>query len=480
MTRLRRAGVLLHITSLPGGHGVGDMGPEAYRFVDWLEAAGQQLWQILPLGPTGFGNSPYASTSAFAGNPRLISLERLVEDGLAPRADIDRELPAGRVDYEAASELKGRLLHTAFGHFQPDADFDEFTSRSGYWLEDYVLKRAGTDAGGQAYERFVQFVFDRQWRDLKGYANAHGVRILGDVPIFIADGSVDVLAHPELFHLDERGRPEIVAGVPPDIFSASGQRWGNPLYRWETMSGDGYRWWQDRLRRTLELVDLLRIDHFRGFAAYWAVLASEKTALKGEWRPGPGEAFFRAIERAMGKLPIVVEDLGLITPDVLALRDAFGYPGMKVLQYAFDGYPDNPYLPHNYVNNCVVYTGTHDNETTVGWYGNLAEETRHAVRRYLGTDGTDIAWDLSRLAFGSAADMAVVPAQDLLSLDNRARLNFPGKAGGNWGWRLAAGALDERVCTRLRELTGEYNRLPVTAKRLAELSRVPDNYPFGM
>src|SRR5581483_3897821 len=325
------------------------------------------------------------------------------------------------------------------------------------------------------YQRFLQYVFDRQWSALKGYANERSIRILGDVPIFVADGSIDVRAHPELFELDTLGRPLEVAGVPPDLFSKTGQRWGNPLFRWEVMAQDGYRWWADRLRRTLELVDIVRIDHFRGFAAYWAIPASEPTAVKGEWRKGPGLALFRELGRQLGELPIVVEDLGLITTDVVAIRQALGYPGMKVLQFGFDGDGSNPYLPHNYSADCVVYTGTHDNDTTTSWYALLPENQQHAVRRYLGTDAHDVAWDFIRLAEASVAVLAICPAQDLLSLGNDARFNFPGHGSGNWGWRLDAPLSDE-LGQRLLDLTATYGRQPRQAE---EVPMQPEQYPFG-
>ncbi|MDE3076940.1 MAG: 4-alpha-glucanotransferase, partial [Chloroflexota bacterium] len=383
--------MLLHVTSLPGGQGIGDLGSEAYRFIDWLAAAGQQSWQILPLGPTGYGDSPYASSSAFAGNPLLISLERLVEEGLLQPHEVGGEAP-GPVDFGAVAGFKAAKLELALSRFRPTLAYEEFCAGAAYWLEDFVRIRARLGAN-EPFERFVQFLFHQQWSALRRYANERGIRIVGDIPIFVADGSVDMLAHPELFYLDERGRPTVVAGVPPDLFSATGQRWGNPLFRWEAMAADGYRWWRDRLRRTLELVDVVRIDHFRGFAAYWAVPAGEATAARGRWRSGPGLNLFRAASEEFGPLPLLVEDLGLITPDVVALRERLGCPGMKVLQFAFEGRADNPYLPHNYEPNCVVYTGTHDNQTTRGWYDSQPEQTRHEVRTYLGRDCNDISWD---------------------------------------------------------------------------------------
>lgn len=473
----RSSGVLLHVVSLPGGQGIGDLGPEAYRFVDWLAAAGQQLWQILPLGPTGFGDSPYASSSAFAGNPDLISLELLVADGLLASDQLANDLPSDRVDYDNVHKLKDWALHEAFKRFEGGPRFDEFCRRAAYWLNAYVAVASAANAAGADFLRFEQFEFDRQWSGLRRYANERQVRIVGDTPIFVADGSVDVRSHPDLFLLDDRGQPTHVAGVPPDLFSETGQRWGNPLYDWQVMARDGYAWWKDRLRRMLELVDVVRIDHFRAFAAYWAVPAAERTAERGQWMQGPGAELFRQVGHELGPLPIVVEDLGLITTDVLAIRDELGYPGMKVLQFAFDGKPDNPYLPHNYTADCMVYTGTHDNDTSLSWYQQLPEGDKHAVRRYLGTDATDVAWDLIRLASGSTARLAVFPAQDLLSLGAEARFNFPGRTQGNWSWRLSAGALDDGLAGRLRELTGYFNRLPRPAH--SEPVAVKD-YPFGV
>jgi 4-alpha-glucanotransferase len=472
----RSSGVLLHVVSLPGGQGIGDMGPEAYRFVDWLAAAGQQVWQILPLGPTGFGNSPYACSSAFAGNPDLISLERLVDEALLDASQLEHQLPQDYVDYENVHNLKQWALGEAFQRFAGGQEFDDFCRRAAYWLDDYVRVEAlGDEAMGQLL-RFQQFEFDRQWSALRRCANERQVRIVGDVPVFAADRGVDVRAHPELFYLDDQGRPTHVAGVPPDLFSETGQRWGNPLYNWEVMAAGGYTWWRDRMRRTLELVDVVRIDHFRAFAAYWAVPASEKTAERGEWRQGSGAKLFHEIGRELGPLPIVVEDLGLITSDVIAMRDELGYPGMKVLQFAFDGNPDNPYLPHNYSTEWMVYTGTHDNDTTVSWYQQLPDGDKHALRRYLGTDARDVAWDMIRLAAASVARIAVFPAQDLLSLGAEARFNFPGTAHGNWSWRLWPGALGDELAGRFRELTGYYNRLP--RQPAGEPEPVRD-YPFG-
>jgi 4-alpha-glucanotransferase len=471
----RSSGVLLHITSLPGEYGIGDLGPEAYRFVDWLEAASQQVWQILPLGPTGYGNSPYSASSAFAGNPDLISLDRLVADGLLKPDELSHGLPRDHVDYENVHKFKQFALGLAFARFRGAPEYDAFLGRTAYWLDNYVrVTASGEDEA--SFLRFQQFEFDHQWRALRQYANERRVLIVGDIPIFVADGSADVRAHPEQFHVDRAGKPTHVAGVPPDLFSETGQRWGNPLYNWPAMAERGFDWWRDRLRRTTELVDVVRIDHFRGFAAYWSVPATEKTAVKGKWEQAPGHELFRTVKQDMGDLPIVVEDLGLITSDVLQLRDEFGFPGMKVLQFAFDGKADNPYLPHNYPSDCIVYTGTHDNETTRGWYAEQPEETKDVIRRYLARDLHEPAWDLIRLASSSVARGAIFPVQDLLSLGNEARLNAPGTPDGNWAWRLQADALTEELAERLHDLTALYGRLPALPRK----PEVVKGYPFGV
>lgn len=494
----RASGILLHITSLPGPHGIGDLGPDAYKFADSLAIGGQSLWQILPLQPPGFGESPYAALSAFAGNPLLISLVKLAEDGFLDQKDLAYvpSFPAKKVNYGAVVGFKLPLLRRAFERFSGSqgqsrrADFDAFCQRNAYWLEDYALYMALKDAhkGGSwwtweadlisrqpqalsrvksalaseiGFRRFLQFVFFSQWFSLKDYVNGRGVRVVGDIPIFVAYDSADVWAHQDIFALDEHGRPTVVAGVPPDFFSATGQRWGNPHYRWDVLAQRGYGWWVDRLREAFRQVDVVRIDHFRGFEAYWEIPADQPTAQSGRWVKGPGEAFFRTVESALGrKLPIIVEDLGMITPEVLALRDRLGYPGMKVLQFAFDGGASNAYLPHNYERNCVAYTATHDNDTTVGWYASLNERERSRVLRYLGTDGRDIAWEMIRLAFGSVANTAMVPLQDVLRLGSEARMNFPGRAEGNWAWRYASDQLTQAHLARLRDLTEIYGRTP--------------------
>lgn len=491
----RAGGVLAHPTSLPGPHGIGDLGADAYRFVDFLVAAGQQLWQMLPLNPPGHGESPYNALSAFAGNPLLISLDLLVSEGLLTAGELagGPTFAADAVDYSAVTAYKLPRLSLAYRRFVDAAppglrqELADFTQRESDWLPDYALFMALKQAnGGVAWSGFAsalarrdssalaragrelaesvgehevaQFLFFRQWRRLKKYANGRGVRIVGDIPIFVAFDSADVWANQGLFYLDELGRPTVVSGVPPDVFSATGQRWGNPLYRWDELKKTGYAWWLRRLAKALGTVDILRIDHFRGFAAYWEVPAAEPTAQHGRWVDGPGADLFEVATRSLGELPIVVEDLGLITPDVIALRERVGYPGMKVLQFAFGDDSRNPYLPHNFERNCVVYTGTHDNETTRGWYADQPEIVRHRVRVYLGRDGRDVAWELIRLAWESVANLAIAPLQDVLNLGNEARMNFPGRGEGNWRWRVRPEQLEASTARRLEELTVAFGR----------------------
>ena len=492
----RASGLLVHPTSLPGPHGIGDVGSGAYQFVDFLKAAAQQLWQVLPLGPVGHGNSPYAARSAFAGNPLLISLPRLADEGLLTAADLGSipVVPVGPVDYEAVEARKLPLLRRAFGNLPSApaglrAEFGRFCESHGSWLRDYALFAALHEAFDGApwvewepdlahrqpaslaraearlaeevrFHSFLQFAFFRQWTALKRYAHARGIRVIGDLPIFVAHDSADVWSRPELFRLGPDGRSLVVAGVPPDHFSKTGQLWGNPIYDWEAMAQNGYAWWIERVRGALEQVDVLRLDHFRGFQAYWEVPATEETAANGRWVKGPGTRLFAALREALGELPFIAEDLGLITPEVEALREQLGLPGMKVLQFAFDDDPDNPYLPHNYERNSVVYTGTHDNDTARGWYTNADPDTQHFVRLYLGRDGHDIAWDLIRLALSSVADWAVIPLQDVLDLGSEARMNTPGRLGGNWTWRCESHQLADLTAVRLAELTRIYGRAP--------------------
>lgn len=494
----RRSGILLHPTSLPGRYGIGTLDQAAYDWVDFLVQTRQTLWQVLPLGPTGYGDSPYQSFSTFAGNPYLINVEALVQEGLLDPTLLKQAptLPNDRVDYGAIYTWKLPLLREAAATFRQQAtagqraDFDQFCQEQAAWLEDFALFMALKDAhNGQPWtqwamplrsrqaaalqtartthanaihaHKFNQWIFFRQWQQLKGYANAKDIQIIGDIPIFVAMDSADTWTNPTEFFLDENFQPTVVAGVPPDYFSATGQLWGNPLYQWAKMKANGYAWWLRRIRAALQLYDIVRIDHFRGFAGYWEIPAGEKTAIKGQWVKGPGADLFDAIQSALGTLPIIAEDLGEITPDVIALRDQFQLPGMKILQFAFSSDASDKFLPHNYTPNFVVYTGTHDNDTSVGWYQHSATEyERDHFRRYLRTDGHDPAWSLLDAAFRSVAIMALAPLQDLLDLDSAARMNFPGRAEGNWSWRFTPEQLDGMVAARLRETTLIYGRDP--------------------
>ncbi|GAB4369921.1 MAG: 4-alpha-glucanotransferase [Elainellaceae cyanobacterium] len=493
----RSSGILLHPTSFPSRFGIGDLGPEAYRFVDFLAKAGQHYWQILPLGPTGYGDSPYQCFSSNAGNPLLISLERLRDVGLLSDDDLNGmpEFPL-QVDYGWVIHAKLPLLRKACDNFRTGANpelkqaFDEFCQAKSDWLEDYALFRAIKDAHHgvswhewdspiahhepQAidewrqklaseifYRKFFQFEFFRQWTELKQYANQRGIEVFGDLPIYLAHDSAEVWANPHLFCLDEAtGLPSLMAGVPPDYFSATGQLWGNPIYNWERHQEEDFRWWVQRFRGLFERVDLVRIDHFRGFEAYWAVPQGEETAINGEWKLAPGKEFFTRLREELGSLPIIAEDLGLITPEVEALRAEFEFPGMKVLQFAFDSGADNPYLPFNSDRNYVVYTGTHDNDTTAGWFNKRSPEEQQRVTQYLSHTGSDgIHWDLTRMAFSSVANQAITPLQDLLGLDSDARMNEPSRAMGNWAWRYHPDSLTDQLADRLRHVTELYGRL---------------------
>ncbi len=497
----RSSGVLLHPTSLPGPWGIGDLGIPAYQFINFLADAGQSLWQVLPLNPTGFGDSPYQSPSAFAGNPLLISMERLLEDGLLQQRDLyDRTgqpvqtFPEDMVDYDLVNEFKSKLLRRSFVRFREGtaphhtSGFSKFCAENTDWLDDYALfiaikeqyldksmltwdsdirtRKADTITRLQArlakeieFHKYVQYLFFSQWFNLKTYANQRGIQIIGDAPIFVSYDSSDVWANPDLYFLDNDGKPTCVAGVPPDFFSATGQRWGNPLYRWDRMAAQNYDWWIRRIKFTLKAVDILRLDHFRGFEAYWEVPAEEETAMNGRWVPGPGADFFSKVRQALGDLPIIAEDLGIITPEVEALRDQFELPGMKVLQFAFGDDAGNPYLPHNYQRNAVVYTGTHDNNTTAGWFAALSARERTKIQAYLGHDGSDIAWELMRAAYASVADIAIVPLQDILRLGTEARMNLPGVIGGNWAWRFTNKDIDPGLARGLRLFAEIYGRL---------------------
>lgn len=494
-TYRRLGGVLLHPTSLPGPYGIGDLGRTADSWLEWLAAADCSLWQVLPLGPTGYGDSPYQSFSAFAGNPLLISLGSLVEEGLLESGDLEPmpHFPQGRVDYGAVIEHRQRVLRRAGLRFRSGAashlraDFERFRHENGDWLEDFALFMAlKQEHGGASWTQWArplvardeaalaearrrleqavedhclqQFLFFRQWSRVRERAKHLGLTVVGDVPIFVAHDSADVWSHPELFCLDDRGRPTVVAGVPPDYFSPTGQLWGNPLYRWGRLRDEGYAWWVRRFRMALQTADLLRLDHFRGFAAYWEVPGGAATAEHGKWVPGPGADFLEAMSRALGRLPIIAEDLGEITPDVIALRDRFDLPGMKILQFGFEADPLHDFLPHNYPRRCVAYTGTHDNDTAVGWYRSASEARRDFCRRYLASRGDDIAWDMIRAVWSSVAEIAVVPMQDVLGLGSEARMNFPSRAEGNWSWRLRPEQMASEQADRLRELNFLYAR----------------------
>ncbi len=495
--KARSSGLLLHPTSLPGPHGIGDLGPGADAFVDFLEKSGSRFWQILPLGPAGFGGSPYQSTSAFAGNPLLISLERIRDEGMLSQEEITEcSLPEGvRVDLNHAEETKGKLLNLVYDRFEDaqfvfiDDDFTKFKDENSWWLQDFALYSALKEENGGLpwfqwpqdliardqeaikfaserlhgridFFRFLQFLFFRQWFDLKTKMKKRGMMILGDIPIFPAHDSADVWANAPIFKLDQNRLPTVVAGVPPDYFSPEGQLWGNPVYRWDVLAENDFSWWIDRFRHMLNLVDVVRVDHFRGFIAAWEVPAAEKTAINGEWVEGPGGKLFDQLRTELGTLPIVAEDLGILTPDVGELRKKLKFPGMKILQFAFDSDALNPYLPHNYDRDFIVYTGTHDNDTTIGWYASIDDHVRNRVKEYVGISTPDIPWDLIRLAYASTADIAIIPMQDILGLGNDARMNFPGESQGNWMWRFPAGWITDQQSDRLRHLATVYGRLP--------------------
>ena len=478
---------------------MGDMGIEAYRFIDFLVESDQQYWQVLPLGPTGYGNSPYSCYSAMAGNPLLINPELLRDDKLLADEDFANlpEFPLDYVDFERAIALKVPLLKKACENFKANAspvkqkEFSAFCESKENWLEDYALFMALKDNFGGVswnnwepeiarrepeslekwrqqlnaeiyYYKYVQFEFFRQWTELKRYANLRDIKIIGDIPIYVAHDSADVWSHREIFCLDEAsGEPALMAGVPPDYFSSTGQLWGNPVYNWEKLQANNFEWWVERFEAIFAYVDVTRIDHFRGFEAYWAVKRGQETAMYGEWIKAPGTALLDLINQKFGDLPIIAEDLGVITPEVVALRDRYEFPGMKILQFAFGAGPGDPFLPFNYDRNCVVYTGTHDNDTTVGWFNQLQNYERDEVLRYLGCiDPQGIHWSLIRMGWMSIANMAIVPYQDLLGLDTDARMNFPGKPEGNWGWRYRSEALNREVGDRLKTMTYISGRTP--------------------
>jgi 4-alpha-glucanotransferase len=503
----RSSGILLHPTSLPGRYGIGDLGAEARHFVDFLAAAGLTLWQVLPLGPTGYGDSPYQCFSAWAGNPLLIDLEHLAGLGWLDASVLQSAtaFPEDQVDFERLVPWKTALLESAAQGFfkrasaQDHASFESFCQENTHWLNDFALFTALKEnqkmaawtqwepgardrdpealanwrqelAAPMAAHKFIQFIFYQQWRELREYARARNVRIMGDLPIYVSHDSADVWVNRHYFHLDEQGNPTVVSGVPPDYFSETGQLWGNPIYNWDALAKDGYGWWLDRFRATFQMVDMIRLDHFRGFEAYWEVPAGEPTAVNGRWVKGPGDALFHAAQSTLGELPLVAENLGVITPEVEAIREEFGFPGMAVLQFAFGTDAQAPtFRPHNYPREVVAYTGTHDCDTTVGWWSSKGrgESTRSEedisrerdfAMQYLNTDGREIQWVFIRALLASVADTVLIPMQDVLGLGTEARMNQPATLGGNWRWRYREGELTPAISERLRELTKLYDR----------------------
>ncbi len=485
----------MHPTSLPNDFGIGDFGRSAYEFVDFLERSKQTYWQILPLGPTGYGDSPYQSFSAFAGNTNLISPEMLVEDKLLSEDDLNEkpDFPKTKVDYGKVIEWKNDLLKRAYSNFRVRANsnmrnsFQTFIQEVAEWLNDYALFRtiklsqeqknwlewdaplrmrqedALREVRHELFEeiqeqKFYQFIFFKQWMRLKNYANGKGIKIIGDLPIFVSFDSADVWCNPQEFKLNEDLTPKVVAGVPPDYFSKTGQLWGNPIYDWEKMKSGGFSWWVSRVRFALTMADILRIDHFRGFGAAWEVPGEDKTAENGTWVNVPGKYLFQTLKNELIDLPLMAEDLGEITPDVEELRDGFGFPGMRILQFGFGGDSGSSYLPHNFIKNCVAYTGTHDNDTTVGWFDSLKKKDRKFCLKYLGSNGREIHWDFIRAIWSSVANTAITPMQDVLGLDNDARMNLPASKSGNWNWRCVDGYFSEEIVPRLKELTEIYGR----------------------
>jgi len=499
----RSSGILLHPTSLPGRYGIGDLGEYAYRFVDWLESLGQSIWQVLPLGPTSYGDSPYQTLSAFAGNPYLVSLDKLKADGLLTSANLADvpNFPIHHVDYGWVIDYHIKKLKIAFQTFERQANhdqqqaFDSWCADNAYWLDDFAffvalkdkhnsrpwvewdeklalrdakaLAKAQKDLANQITEqKFRQWLFFKQWYEIKYYANNKGIRLFGDLPIFVAHDSADVWANQDDYFLDAKGNPEVIAGVPPDYFSPTGQRWGNPLYRWSKMKERRYSWWISRFKAILSLVDYIRVDHFRGFEAYWEIPGDEETAINGHWVEGPGHDLFNVVKEELGELPIIAEDLGVITEGVEKLRDDFNLPGMKVLQFAWSD-PTNPFLPHQHTPNAVVYSGTHDNNTTVGWWhGEVDSETRDFIQNYLGREVHEINWTLIRQGMMSPAHTFIMPMQDVLGYGGDARMNTPGKPSGNWTWRFTADAFDHPSKDRLGHFTWLYQRRKDQQKKI--------------
>lgn len=495
----RSAGILLHPISLPGKFGIGDLGLNAYKFIDYLEASNQTLWQVFPLGPTGYGDSPYQCLSAFAGNPMLISPELLLNDGLLSEEEIEN-YPVDnstKIDYGNIIKSKTKLLKKAFAKFGDlkESDllkisYEQFCVKESFWLKDYALFMAAKNYHSDClwtdwskdialrtegaiekwteilkdkieFHKFLQFVFFQQWKNLKKYANSKNIKIIGDMPIFIAYDSADLWANRNLFTVDKNGKLESVAGVPPDYFSATGQLWGNPLYRWEEMQKDDYAWWRKRFQSLLELVDIIRIDHFRGFEAYWKIPGDAPTAETGEWVKAPGDELFASVEKYLGEIPILAEDLGIITPEVEALRDKFNFPGMRILQFAFGTGMEKKFLPYNYIQNTVVYTGSHDNDTTRAYFEKAKHQNNDILvftQKYLNYYGDNICFELIRLAYSSVADMVIIPMQDVLNLGSEARMNFPGTLGGNWTWRFKWSQITPDLAITYKTLTEIFER----------------------
>jgi 4-alpha-glucanotransferase len=495
----RSSGILLHPSSLPGPYGIGDFGLQAYRWVDFLADSGSTYWQVLPLGPTGFGDSPYQSFSSFAGNPLFISPDLLLDEGLLVDADLkDKpDFPHDKVDFALVNQWKSELLAKAYRKLVEGnvltKEYNAFREGQASWLEDFALymalkkeyagvawmdwpvslrdreQKAIREARQTLEESiaiyvFGQFLFFRQWEKLRAYMAERDIMLIGDLPIYAAQDSADVWIKRDLFQLESNGMPSAISGVPPDYFSETGQLWGNPLYRWEKHTEEGFSWWHARIKASLNLVDILRLDHFRGFADYWSVQANEKTAVNGRWQLGPGESFFHALKKELGDLPIIAEDLGEISPIVYELRDQFSLPGMKILQFAFDDGMEHEFLPHNYPENCVAYTGTHDNDTTQGWFKSAPKNERDFSKDYLKTDGSNIARDFVQAVWGSLAKLAIAPIQDFLELDSEARMNYPSSAQGNWAWRMGEAALSKELSTRIADLNEDSGRVNPSRK----------------
>lgn len=493
----RSAGILLHPTSLPSRFGIGDFGNDAYRFVDFLNATGQKLWQILPLGPTGYGDSPYQCLSAFAGNPLLISFDKLVEEKII-LPEMLEDVPSFplKIDYGRVIEYKFFKLKEIYNYFKKNDksfllnEYQQFCEDEKFWLNDYSLFAAIKDYFNGApwnewedsikkmiperinnlkktlhdkieFHKFIQFLFFKQWKELKSYANSKGIKIIGDLPIFVAFDSADVWVNKHLFEVTDEGKPLFIAGVPPDYFSPTGQRWGNPHYRWDVMEQDDYDWWRKRVQLLLKLTNIIRIDHFRGFYNYYKIPGTSPTAEIGEWVLGPGEKFFFTLEKYFGKLPIIAEDLGILAPEVYELRDKFNFPGMKILQFAFGTNGEKKFLPHRFVQNCVVYTGSHDNDTTIGWWNSIQNDgtdTKEFFMNYTGSNGQDVCKDLIRLAYSSIAALVIIPLQDWLRLGTEARMNFPGRPNGNWSWRFSWDQISENLISEIKTFVKIFER----------------------